>query len=116
MRDRNNQINKQLAQATPPDTTAVSIYSPDRRDKFTLENIIICNTSASPVDYRIFVDNDGTTYDTTTAIAYDVSLAANTTDIIEVNMYMTDPAGNLAVRTSSGNDLTFTVNGSDGSI
>jgi UTP:GlnB (protein PII) uridylyltransferase len=116
LRDRNNQINKQLAQATPPDTTAVSIYSPDRRDKFTIENIIICNTSGSAVTYRIFVDDDGSTYDTTTAIAYDVSLTANTTDIIEVNLYMSDPEGNLAVRTSTGAALTFTVNGSDGSI
>jgi len=94
----------------------VSIFSPDRRDRFTIENIIICNTTASAATYRIFLDNDGSTYDATTAIAYDVSLAGNATDIIEVNLYMTDPAGNLAVRTGTGNALTFTVNGSDGSI
>jgi len=111
-----SQIRKQLGQGTPPDTTAVSIFSPDRRDRFTIENIIICNTTASAATYRIFLDNDGSTYDATTAIAYDVSLAGNATDIIEVNLYMTDPAGNLAVRTGTGNALTFTVNGSDGSI
>jgi len=111
-----SQIKAQLAQATPSDATAVSIFSPDRRDRFTIENIIICNTTASAARYRIFVDNDGSTYDATTAIIYDVSLAATTTDIIEVNLYMTDPAGNLAVRTNIGSALTFTVNGSDGSI
>lgn len=111
-----SQIRKQLGQGTPPDTTAVSIFSPDRRDRFTIENIIICNTATFTTTYRIFIDNDGTTYDKTTAIAYDITLAANTTDFIEVNLYMSDPAGNLAVRTSSGNALTFTVNGSDGSI
>lgn len=111
-----NQIRRQLGQGTPPDTTAVSIFSPDRRDRFTIENIIICNTTASAATYRIFVDDDGSTYDATTAIAYDISLAGNTTDFIEVNIYMSDPAGNLAVRTSTGNSLTFTVNGSNGSI
>ncbi len=107
---------KQLGQARPGDTNAVSIFSPSTRDRHTVKNIIICNTTTSVATYRLFVDEDGTTYDQTTAIAYDVSIAANTTDLWEVELYMNDPGGNLAVRSGTSSALTFTVNGDDGSL
>jgi len=66
--------------------------------------------------YRLFVDEDGSTYDQTTAIAYDIPLLGNTTDTWEVEIYMNNPSGNLAVRTGTANALTFTVNGEDGSV
>ena len=107
---------KQLGQVVPSDTTPLLIFSPSSRDRCVVRNIIICNVTSSTVTYRLFVDEDGTTYNTTTAIAYDIPLAGNTTDVWEVPIYMHDPAGSVAVQTGTGSALTFTANGEDGSI
>ena len=107
---------KQLGQVRPSDTTPVELYSPSVRDRCVVHNIIICNTTGSTATYRLFVDEDGTTVDQTTAIAYDITLAGNTTDTWEIKIYMNDPAGRLSAATGTGNALTFTANGEDGSV
>jgi len=104
---------KQLGQLMPTNTTAASIYSPGASTQTLIKSIVVCNTSAGAVTYRIFHDDNGTTYDTTTALYYDVSLAANTSIILSLNLVMDDSTGNLAVRTSSANDLTFTCYGAE---
>ena len=106
----------QLGQVRPSDTTPIELYSPTNRDRCVIHNIIICNTTGSSATYRIFVDEDGTTADQTTAIAYDVELLGNTTDMWQARIYMNDPAGRLSVATGTGDALTFTANGEDGSI
>jgi len=109
---------KQLGQVRPTDAFPVELYSPTNRDRCVIHNIIVCNNSSSSATYQIFVDEDGTTADPPTAIAYDIALPGNTTDVWELEIYMNDPAGRLSVATSSGvgNALTFTANGEDGSI
>ncbi len=107
---------KQLGQVRPSDTSNTVAFSPSTRDRYAIHNVIICNTSGSAATFRMFLDEDGTTYDQTTAVAYDVAIAADTTILFEVMMYMNDPGGNFAVRSSVGNALTFTVNGDDGSL
>lgn len=102
---------KCLGQARPADTTAVSIYSPGDGIKTELQTIIVSNTTAGALTYRIFHDEDGITYDQSTALFYDVSLAANSTDTIEVTLWMVNTNGSFAVRTSSASGLTFTVYG-----
>ncbi len=100
-----------VAQSRPSDTTTVSVYSPDTGDVMEIIAINVANTSAAAVNYRVFHDEDGTTYDESTALYFDVSLAANTTDTLEPKIWMRNSSGNLAVRTSSANDLTFTIYG-----
>ena len=107
---------KQLGQVRPTDTTPLELYSPTDRDRCVIHNIIICNTTSSTATYRIFVDEDGTTVDQTTAIAYDIPLTGNTTDLWQQRIYMNDPAGRLSVATGTGSALTFTANGEDGSV
>ena len=105
---------KQLGQLTPSNTTAVSLYSPAASTETIVKSIVICNTDPdAAITYRIFHDDDGTTYDTTTALYYDVSLAANTSIVLEFSLMMNDSAGNLAVRTSQADDLTFTCYGAE---
>lgn len=104
---------KQLGQLMPTNTTAASLYSPGASTQTLIKSIVVCNTSAGAVTYRIFHDDNGTTYNTTTALYYDVSLAANTSIILSLNLAMNDSTGNLAVRTSSANDLTFTCYGAE---
>lgn len=104
---------KQLGQARPANTTAVSIYSPDTGMVVRVLNVMACNTTGGAVTFRLFHDNDGTTYDETTALYFDAALAANTTVLLDVNLFMANPAGNLAVRTSSNSAITFTVYGEE---
>jgi len=104
---------KQLAQSRPSDTNAVSIYSPGADTESIIKSIVVCNTTGLAVTYRIFHDDDGTTYDESTALFFDVSLAANSTDTLELNLTMNDSSGNIAVRTGTANGLTFTVYGAE---
>lgn len=104
-----------LAQSRPANTTATSFYSPPNntvRTEITL--VTVCNTSGAPAKFRIFIDDDGTTYDETTALFWDIDVPADTTVEIldnESSWWMTNSAGNLAGRTDTANAFTFTVFG-----
>lgn len=102
---------QQLAQSRPSGTTAASVYSPASGEEVVIHNVIICNTSGASAKYRLFLDDDGTTYDESTALAWDVSVGADEVGIFEVKLCMNDANGNLAVRTDTASALTFTVNG-----
>jgi hypothetical protein len=107
---------QQLGQARPANTTAVSIYSPASGINAVLKTIVIANTTGSSASYRIFHDDDGTTYDQSTALFYDVTIPANTSDVIELSGGMNDSDGNFAVRTDTNNALTFTLYGSETTV
>lgn len=109
---------KILAQTRPSGTSAVSAYSPGTRVKTFIHKIIICNTTSSAAAFSIFLDEDGTTYDQTTALYYAVNINAN--DTVELFSYQKDhwlpmnsSAGNLAVQTDTGSALTFTIIGEE---
>jgi len=104
---------KQLGQSLPSDTTAVSIYSPGDGITARITDIYICNVTGSSADFRIFVDDDGTTYSTATALYYDVAQGANTTTHVETNLYMNNSSGNIAVRTDTNSALCFTIFGEE---
>lgn len=106
---------KQLVQAQPPNTNAYSIFSKsNKHKKVVITSIMIANTSANAIQYSLFLDKDGTTYSTGTALASSVSLGAHTSALLEFNNGLPiDPgaAGNLAVQVDTANAVTFTVNG-----
>jgi len=106
---------KTLAQSRPANTNAVSAYSPSARIEAEIESIFICNTTGTAADASVFLDENGTTYDQSTAIIYATSVAANTSVEIlgHVKLYMNDSAGNLAVQTGTNSALTFTVSGKE---
>lgn len=103
----------QLGQLRPADTNAASVYAPADGVQAKVAQIIICNTTGGAAAYRIFHDDDGSTYDQTTALFYDVSLAANTSEVLDMEIEMTASGGNLAVRTDTNDALTFTVYGEE---
>jgi hypothetical protein len=110
-----NQPNsRQLGQLRPADTTAASIYSPLQGVRTNIRTIVIANTTASQASYRIFHDDNGTTYDETTALYFDRNIPANNTDILnDLDIGMDDPDGNIGVRTNTSNALTFTIYGQE---
>ena len=98
---------KQLGQLRPANDTAATLYSPGDNVTTIVTNIWVCNTTGNTPTYRLFVDDNGTTYDQTTALAYDVALAANESKRIPCYIAMNDTTGNLAVRTSAASEITF---------
>ncbi len=105
---------KVLAQLRPADTNAASLYSPPDNRTTELTKLVICNQTGSPATFRLFLDDDGTTYDQTTALFYDQSISANLTWIEDLGGWgMNKTAGNLAVRSGTNDALTFTLFGKE---
>ncbi len=102
---------RQLAQVRPTDTSNTDAVSPTGDEVLHITEILVCNTTSSAAPYRIFHDEDGATYDQTTALFYDVSLPATSSDIIELDEWMNDNAGNMVVRSGTGSALTYTFTG-----
>lgn len=102
---------KQLGQLRPANAAAASLYSPGASTTGIVTSIIVCNQSGASAKYRVFLDDDGSTYDQTTALFYDIVIAADATHAIEVKLPMNDATGNLAVRTDTADALTFTAFG-----
>ena len=102
---------KQLGQLRPADTNATSVYSPAANTTGVIKTILVCNTSASSAKFRIFLDDDGTTYTEATALFWDTPIASDTTVDFCTLLPMNNSAGNLAFRTDTINALTITVAG-----
>lgn len=102
---------KMLAQARPLDTNAVSIYTPSGNARGISKNFLACNTTETEETFRMFI-SQGTNYDETTAIFYDVVVAPKGTVALS-NMVIIDNGANMAVSVSSGDSITFTVFGAE---
>lgn len=103
---------KQLGQLRPADTNAASLYSPGAGEEVTINSLVVSNTSGSAATFRIFLDDNGSTYDETTSLAWDISLPADSIYKHPGVITMNDSTGNLAVRSGTANALTFTAHGS----
>ena len=102
---------QQIGQARENSTNAVSVYSPAASTTAVIKTIFVCNQSGASATFRLFVDDDGTTYDENTALYWDVSVPANYTLKIETFVAMNDQTGNIAYRSSVANALTITMFG-----
>ena len=101
---------QQLFQSRPSGTTAASVYSPGSGETARILSIKVCNTSGATAKFRIFCDDDGTTYDETTALYWDITVPADDTWELQKHdeIMMNNSAGNLAFRTDTANALTVT--------
>lgn len=104
-------IEQQLGQLRPANTTAASLYSPGASEIAVIKTIVICNVTTTSAKFRIFIDDNGTTYDQTTALFYDTTIAGNTTVQLDTFYSMNDSTGNLAVRTDIADAINFTAFG-----
>ena len=103
---------KQLGQARENSTNAVSVYSPTSGTT-VIKSIFLANTSGADATFRLFVDDDGTTYDQSTAIAYDVDILADQMVEIDCFIAMNNTSGNFAYRSSVANAITITLFGAE---
>jgi len=93
-------------------TSAVSIYSPAASTETEIQQFTICNITAGAVTISIFKDNDGTTYDATTALLYEVSIPAKSVVIMdEQRSNMNNSAGNIAIQAGANSSITITLDG-----
>lgn len=104
---------KHLAQARENSTSAVSVYSPPANTKTIIKNITVCNQTGATVACSIFLDNDGTTYDQSTALVYGRPIYAYDSLILDTYWVMDNDAGNLAYQSDAANALTITLSGAE---
>lgn len=99
----------QLAQHRENSTSAVSIYSPPASR--TVQGFLkLCNLTDDAVYVSVFHDSNGTTYDQTTAIIYNMILYGG--QLLEVDhIFLDDSTGNLAYSSSVANAINATLYG-----
>jgi hypothetical protein len=100
-------IYSQIAQARENSTSAVSVFSPGAGETHQLR-IKVANTSGASARVSIYHDDDGTTYDETTAIVWQVYVSDG--QLFEIkDIFMNSSSENLAYQSSVANALTITV-------
>lgn len=105
------EIYRLLAQARPAGTTAVSGYAKPTKKLITVTHIVVVNTTGASANCSLFFDDDGTTYDQTTALVYAMPIGANGTTIFEIPFTMETDGGNIGIQTGTGSALTFNIFG-----
>jgi hypothetical protein len=108
-----NAAGSKLAASRPDGTTAVAAFTAAIATEITA--IFVANVSSSGRTFRIFHAAEGGSFDLDTALYYDVTIAANTTLVIQSsapNGLISMEAGDIiGVRTSAADDLNFTLYG-----
>ena len=104
---------KQLGQSRPANTTAATLYSPGSGVTAVIKSLIVCNVSASLAKFRVFQDDDGTTYDESTALFWDADIKAGESMVLDNFAPMNNSSGGFGVRTSIANAITFTLSGAE---
>ena len=103
----------QLAQTRPTDTNAATAYTAALRSEIT--RMVIANVTASAATYSICHDDDGTTYDATTALFWEVSIPAHTTDMVDFGGIgggvMVSPTGSIGVQSGTASAITYSFYG-----
>ena len=103
---------RQLFQAYAPNTNAYSVFRKVAKRKVVLTCLNVVNSTNAAVTWSFFLDRDGTTYSAATALAYNQSLAANTSVQVtwgELGLPLDyGVAGNFAVQAGAANAITYT--------
>lgn len=102
-----------LAQSRPANTSTATAFTASVRTDLT--QIIVSNTTGSAATFSIYHDDDGTTYDQTTALVYACSISGNTTVIIGSEGaglgIQLSPGGSIGIQSGTSNACTFSIYG-----
>tara|TARA_R100000501_G_C2624250_1_gene117508 strand:+ start:1000 stop:1326 length:327 start_codon:yes stop_codon:yes gene_type:complete len=102
-------VEKQLAQAEGTGTVT-SVYSPATGVRAIIKVVTLCNTTSNDVTFSLYRDDDGTTYDDSTAQFKDAVLGANKTFDKDTFWPMSQSTGNIAFK---GDGITITLDGAE---
>lgn len=104
----------QLAQSRPSGTSAVTLFSAGST-RVEVTRVVVANVTASAATYSLYHDDDGTTYDQGTALAYEVSLPANSWLVLDfegMGSGITIQAGGaMGIKSGTASAITYTVYG-----
>ena len=111
MENRSSRILKQQRGTS----SAITAYSPGTGIRTRIYQIIVANVDQAATTFSIWIDDDGTTYDDTTAIADTVSCSSGVIVNFEFpsGLPMNIAAGNLAILSSTTNSHNFTIIGEE---
>lgn len=102
----------QVAQARPAGSI-LPVFTASVASEIT--KIVICNTTGTAANASLYHDDNGSTFDQTTALLYAKPIPANDFLIIDAQAgnggISIQKAGQLAVQTGTSNALTFTFYG-----
>ena len=99
----------QLAQLRYNATTPISIYQCGVGETVQIF-AKVANVSAAPALLSIYHDHNGSTYDQSTALVYQMKMSPG--DLFELDhVFINNPSGNLAYQSSVANALIITVYG-----
>jgi hypothetical protein len=104
---------KMLGQLRPADTTAAAIYTKAQDSKVWLDKMYVCNTTGSTATFKLCIDEDGSTYDETTALYWNVDVPTKKTEPIDLKAYLDTANGSVGVATGTNDALTFTLFGEE---
>ena len=110
MSNRTENTGKILVQSRFVPTTAASIYTVPTGSTTEVQTIVVCNTTASNAEIYIFIDEDGTTYDESTALFWQTDITLDSTTIFDTTLWLPQGA-NLAVNVETTIAITFTFFG-----
>lgn len=100
-----------IGQLRPSNTTAAAAYTKPVKKIPLVSSIFIANTTTASAKYSIYLDADGTTYNESTALFFNVELLANSTALVEFKGSIIIDGGSIGVKTDTANALTFTIFG-----
>lgn len=99
-----------LEQSRPANNTPVSLYSPAEGEE-VVAFLFISNSSGAAASARVFLDDDGAVMSEVTQLIWDVPVRSGLPPLKVGPICMNNSDGNLSIRTSAGNALTFTLIG-----
>ena len=95
-------------------TTATAVYTVPSSTETVVSTITVCNRAAAAKTYRIILRPNDETLADKHYLAYDVSIAAN--DTVALTLGITMDASDKLYVSSSTNDLSFNVFGSEKAV
>jgi len=101
---------KLLGQLRPSGTSALSVYTVPSDTTTIIKNMTVANVGSATIKYSIFASS-GTTYDETTALAWEIDLEAGDTHVNTSFTALTE--GNIAFKVDTANDGTITIFGAE---
>ena len=102
----------QIAQIRPGDTSAATAYTATMKTEIT--HIVVANTTGVDADFTICHDDDGTTFDESTALFWAVELKANTSQqicCVAGSGLMIEAGGSIGVISGTASAITYTFYG-----
>lgn len=103
----------QIAQSRPSGISAESAFTATTKTEVTL--IVVTNTSGAAAKATIYHDDDGSTFDESTALHWQTDIPAGTTLRIEGDSigagFVVAVGGQIGIQTDVANALTFTLYG-----